>query len=201
MSERSPKFCRILIWVVFWVGLILVSPFFGARIPNAWMFNAPGDLRTDGIFGTLSPFLLEIDGTWGSTLCFFAGIPLFSLGFAGLVAIHARTSKFESVRSHPRTTVALVIAGLAHLAIFAAMLPLFFVPAGQGIRPMALAVLTFMVSLMAAVVVIPVSVTAMVKEKARWLGLLGIMGGIAPFFFSQLLMQIAMKVAGFYLED
>jgi len=201
MSERSQKASRFLAWSVFLVGLVLVSPFVGAHLPYSLMFDAHGDLRTDGIFRTLAPILFDIERTWHSTLEYFAGLPLFFIGLAGLVSIYARSAKFEIMRSRPRITVALAIAGLAHLAILAASIPLFFVSAGEWIRPMGWAVFVCVVAFVALCLVVPFSVIAIAKEKARWLGLLALIGGMTPFFFGQLLLQIAMKVTGFNLED
>ena len=199
MSERTQKIGKILAWSATILGCILISGMFWADILDPWIFNAKGDYRTDGIFRVLSPLLLRLNMTLA--LGWFKGLPLLFIGVAGLVFLYGRTStRFSVMRSRPFTSVALSVVVLAHVVVFAISVQFFFVPAGSAIRPMAWAMFVGIVSFLSFLVAEPASIVATIREKPRFLGVAGMIGGISPFFFSSFILHLAAWVKGFELE-
>jgi len=199
MSERAQKVCRILAWSATVLGCVLVTGTFWADVFDPLIFDAKGEYRTDGIFPILSPLILRLS----MTLHFgwFKGLPLLFLGVAGLVFLYGRKSvRFASVRSRPFTSVALVIVVLAHAIIFAISAQFFFVPAGSHIRPMGWAMFVGIVSCVTFLLAVPTSIVASIKERPRWLGIIGLVGAFTSFPLSSYILHLAARIKGFELE-
>lgn len=199
MTDRAQKTFRLLAWIATILGCFLVTGTFWADILNPLIFDATGERRMDGIFPILSPLLLQINVAlhfgWSK------GLPLLFVGAAGLAFSYARKSaRFDAVRSRPFTSAALAVSLLAHVIVFAVSAQFFFVPAGSHIRPMGWAMFIAIVSFMCFVVVEPVSIIAIVKERPRALGIVGLVGGLTAFFFGSFLLHFAAWVKGFELS-
>lgn len=96
--------------------------------------------------------------------------------------------------------MALALAIAAHLLICLFSVQFFFVPAGSHIRPMGWAMFVGLVSVGAFIVVEPVSIISLFREKPRFLGVLGLVLGITPFPFSSLILHLAAMIRGFELS-
>jgi|SRR5579859_2406091 len=199
MSERAQKICRILAWGAAILGCILVTGMFWAGVLDPLIFDPKGEYRTDGIFPILSPLLLQLSMTL--QLGWFIGLPLLFTGVAGLVFLYGRkSSRFSAVRARPFTAVALVVVFLAHTIIFLISAQFFFVPAGSHIRPMGWAMFVAVVSFVSLLLVEPISIVATIKEKPRFLGIVGLVCGLTPFFFGSFILHFAAWVKGFELS-
>jgi len=199
MSEHAERVWKNLAWGATVLGGILVSGTFWAGVFDPLIFDSTGESRTDGIFPILSPLLFRLS----MTLHFgwIKGLPLFFVGVGALVFLHGRKSVgLAVVRSRPFTAVALSIVVLSHAVIFAISAQFFFVPEGSHIRPMGWAMFVAIVSLMTFVLVAPVSIVATIREKPRFLGIVGLVGGFTPFFFSSFILNFAAWVKGFELS-
>jgi hypothetical protein len=131
-----------------------------------------------------------------------AGLPLFLIGLAGLIVLYGRkTVRFPIVRSRPLTFAALSAVAMVHLFVFAFLAPFFFLPVGSSIRPMQLPAFLGLVALASFIVIEPISIVAMVKEKPRWLGMAGLLGGITPAFFGLILFFLAIQLNGLQVAD
>jgi len=199
MSERAQKVCKILAWGATILGCVLVTGAFWADIFDPLICDAKGEYRSDGIFPILSPLILRLSMMLHFGWC--KGLPLLFVGVAGLVFLYGRKSvRFTAVRSRPFTSVALAIVVLAHAIVFAISAQFFFVPAGSHIRPMGWAMFVGIVSFVSLLLVEPVSIVATIRERPRFLGILGLIGGITPFFFSSFILHFAVWVKGFELS-
>jgi hypothetical protein len=199
MSSRSLNVSRFLAWGATIIGVVLVTGCFWSDVLDHWIFNAKGDFRTDGIFSILSPIFFQINGVLNGG--WFEGLPLFFIGLAGLVFIYSRdSSRFAVLRSRPYSTVALVLVVMAHAVIVAVSAQFFFVPAGSQIRPMAWAMFVGIVSCVAFLLVVPVSIVATIKERPRLLGIIGLVGAFTSFPLSPFILHLAAWIKGFELE-
>jgi len=199
MSSRSLKVSRFLAWAATIMGVVLVTGCFWADVLDPWIFNAKGDYRTDGVFSILSPILLQVNMALGGG--WFEGLPIFFIGLAGLVFIYSRdNSRFAVLRSRPFTTVALVLVVMAHAVIVAVSAQFFFVPAGSEIRPMGWAGFVFIVSGVSFLLIVPASIVAIIKERPRLLGIIGLIGAFTSFPLSSFILHLAARIKGFELE-
>jgi hypothetical protein len=199
MTELPQKVCRILAWGATILGLILVTGGLWAVSLDPLIFNSKGEYRTDGVFSLLSPVLLQIDmvlnGGW------FEGLPIFFIGLAGLVFIYSRDSaRSAAFRSRPLTAVALVLVVVAHAIIIVVSLQFFFVPAGSAIRPMGWAAFVGIVSIVTFLLVEPIGIVAIIKERPRLLGVIGLVGGFTSFPLGSFILHLAARIKGFELE-
>jgi hypothetical protein len=200
MKGSFPKFVKLIAWSATAIGLVLVSGMFWSDLLNPFIFNAKGDYRTDGIFSTLSPILLSV--SMSLHLGWLRGLPILFVCLAGLVFIYSRTSvKLTAFRSRPFTATALVLVVMAHAIVVAVSVPLFFVPAGERIRPMGLAAFVCLVSFTTFLLVVPVSIVACIKEKPRWLGIIGLIGACTTLPVSMFILRLAARIKGFELEE
>lgn len=198
MSERAQKVWRILAWGATVIGCILATGTFWAGVFDPLIFDSTGDYRTDGIFPTLSPRLLRLSMALHSG--WDKGLPLLFVGVAALVFLYGRKSvRFAAVRSRPFTAVALAIVVLAHAIILAISAQFFFVPAGSHIRPMGWTMFVYIVSFVSLLLVVPLSIVATIRERPRFMGIVGLVGAITPFFFSLFILLFAAWAKGFEL--
>lgn len=178
-------------------GLLLVIAPFCGDILNPLIFDAQGSYRNNGIFRTL---LLQADDVLHSG--YVAGLLLLLIGVAGLVVLYGRKSiRFPAVRSRPFTFAALAAVALVHLFVLAFLAPFFFLPAGSHIRPMQLPVTLGLVALVSFLVIEPISLVATLKEKPRFLGIAGLLGGMTPSVFGLMLLYLAIQVNGLQVSD
>lgn len=70
----------------------------------------------------------------------------------------------------------------------------------QPIRLMGWALFRGIVGLVAFVIIEPPSVLSIIKEKARLLAFLCVIGGFTPYFFAQLILMISSRVTGSVIE-
>jgi hypothetical protein len=131
----------------------------------------------------------------------FLGVPLLFAGVPGWVFMKAQRSNRSLFYSRPFTIAALAVVILAHLLVFALGTPFFFVPTGTGIRPMGWPFMLMFVCFLAFLLIVPISICAIIKERPRLVGVLCLAGWITPFFFGIFLLRIAAKIMGFDLED
>lgn len=200
MNARTEKAGKILAWSATIFGCMLITGIFWADILDPLIFNAQGENRTDGVFAILSPVLLQL--SMALHFGWFKGLPLLFIGVTALVILYGRTStRLSMVRSRPFTSVALVAIVLAHAIAFAVSAQFFFVPAGSEIRPMGWAMFVGIVSFLSFLVAEPASIVATIKEKPRFLGIIGMIGGITPFFLSSFILHLAARIKGFELEQ
>jgi hypothetical protein len=199
VGNSRQQFAKIVAWSAAIFGCILVTGTFWADVLDPLIFDAKGEYRTGGIFPILSPLLEQFN--MALSFGWFKGLPFLFIGVAGLVFLYGRESvRFTVVRSRPFTSVALTVVLLAHAIIFAISAQFFFVPAGSAIRPMGWAMFVGIVSLVAFLLAEPISVVATIKERPRFLGIIGMVGGITPFFFSSFILHLAARIKGFELE-
>jgi hypothetical protein len=199
MGDRRYNVLKPIAWTATLTGLVLFSGMFWADVLNPLVFNSAGAYRTDGMFPLLSPILLRVN--MALHLGWFYGLPFLFLGTGGLVFIYARTNpRFPALQSRGFGTVALVLAIAAHLLIFLFSVQFFFVPAGSQIRPMGWALFVGLVSAGVFIVVEPVSIISLFREKPRFLGVLGMVLGITPFPFSSFILHLAARIKGFELS-
>jgi hypothetical protein len=197
MKDRLAKICRVVAWCFAVPGLLLVIGPFCGDILNPVIYDTHGEYRYDGTIRTL---LLQADEV--RELGYIAGLPLSLIGMAGLIVFYGRKSlRFAVLRSRPFTFAALADIALVHGFVLAFMAPFFLLPAGSHIRPMQLPVFLGFVALASLIVIEPISVVATIKEKPRFLGLAGLLGGITPAFFCLMLLYLAIKLNGLQVSD
>ncbi len=85
------------------------------------------------------------------------------------------------------------------MLVFAFSVQFFFVPEGSQIRPIGWAFTMFVIAAGTAVVVVPTASFAMKKERPRLLGVIGLILGFTPIWFSSFLLQLASSNKGFQL--
>lgn len=197
-GERAQKSGKILAWGATILGCVLIAGGYLANFLNPLILGDHGD-RTDGIFRILSPLTLLLNRVL--LIAQSLGSPFFLfIGVAGLIFLYGRSARFGVIRSRPFTFAALTIVVLIHAGIFASSVQFFFVPAGAEIRPMGWGLVVGILSLVSLAVVEPVSIMATIKEKPRFLGIIGMIGGITPFLLSSFILHLAARIKGFELE-
>jgi len=197
MSDRSQKICRVIAWCAAISGLLLVIAPFCGDILNPIIFDAHGEYRSDGIVRAL---LLQADEVLH--FGYVAGLPLLLIGIAGGIVLYGtRSTRFSLLRSHRFTFAALADVVLVHLFVLAFSAPFFLLPAGSHIRPMQWPVFLGLVALSSFVVVEPLSVVAAIREKPRFLGMVGVLGGVTPAFFGMVLLYLAIQFNGLQVSD
>lgn len=199
VSDSPSQLAKIVAWSVTILGCILITGTYWADVLDPLIFNAKGEYRTDGIFRVISPLLDQISMELYFGL--FKGLPFLFIGVAGLVFLYGRTSARLSVmRSRPFASIALAVVVLTHVIVFGMSVQFFLVPAGSAIRPMGWAMFVGIVSFWSLLLAEPASIVAIIKEKPRFLGIIGMIGGIMPFFFSSFILHLAARIKGFELE-
>ena len=108
--------------------------------------------------------------------------------------------RFPTLQSRGFGTAALAMAIAAHLLILLFSIQLFFVAAGSHIRPMGWAMFVGLVSVGAFILVEPISIISLFREKPRFLGLLGLVLGATQFPISVFLLHVAARINGFELS-
>jgi hypothetical protein len=163
------------------------------------IFNAKGNVRTDGIFSTLSPILFGIDMTLELAPVFLSP-PLIVLGLAGLIFLYSRSTALPLFNARPYTITSFgsVMVALILISIFSVQF--FFVPKGEPIRPMGWAVSVAFISICTFAVVELTSILAIILERPRYFGVIGILAGFVPDFFGTGILHFAAMIRGFVLE-
>ena len=173
---------RVLSTISVLAGAILVSTLF-------W------GCALDGAFS----ILLKLK--WFFCLQWYYGVPLFALGLLGILLTQPENENPPSRFQRHRLGFSAVGFGLiANLLIYIVSRGLFSVPTGASIRPMGWSAVVFLIVVAAFAVVVPVAVAAIVKERPRWPGVLGLLFGLAPFWLAEFLLHYAMSVRGFHLS-
>jgi hypothetical protein len=193
MKKRKP--IRVLSIVATLIGIFLISGMFWAGVLDPLIFNSAGEYRTDGAFRTLSPVLLQ--ARMRLSFGWFYGIPLFLLGLIGTIALQPQSDSKDSIfQRHRLGFAALGVAAIAHILVLASSIQFFFVPAGSHIRPMGWALMMFIIGAGTFVVAVPIGAIAIRKERPRYLGAIGLVLGLTPFWFSSFLLHFAAWLKG-----
>jgi hypothetical protein len=177
MNERQHKLLKPVCWIVVFVGLFLFSGMFWEKSLDPLIFDSSGEYRTDEVFKTISPLLCRV--AMQLTFGWFYGLPCLFLGAVGLIFVYRSSERFPGFGP-----VAVSLALLSHLVILLFSVQFFFVPAGSSIRPMAWALLVFMISAGTFLVVEPISLIAIAREEPASVGIWGFILGITPWPFS-----------------
>jgi len=171
-----------------------------ADILDPLIFNQAGEYRTDGIFRSLSSVFLQLNMFLHSGWVY--GTPIFFAGITGIFLTQPTAPDYYGFIHHHRFgAAALGVALFAHILVFVFSFQFFFVPAGESIRPMGWAVFMFIIGFFTYIIVIPLGIIAIVKERPRFLGVIGLILGVTPFFFSSMILDFASKMKGFVLSD
>ncbi|MDB6118786.1 MAG: hypothetical protein JWO08_2567 [Verrucomicrobiaceae bacterium] len=133
-------------------------------------------------------------------LCMFGWLPglfLFFVGAAALVFFYgANCARCAAIRNRPLTIVAISVAVLAHAVIAAISCQFFYLPDGSEIRPMGWTMFVFLVSFLSLVLAVPIGIAAIIKEKPRFWGAIGVIVGLTPFFTALSILTFAERTKG-----
>lgn len=199
-KDRKRRIGRVVSVLATILGIALVSNGFGflsfdALLP--FIFDKTGNFRTDGIFRTLSPLLLELNTFLGNQ-GLFLGLSLIVVGFAG-TAFTAPAREPMSGRQPRRFLRAALAAALSsHGLVLMFSLPFFFVSEGH-IRDMGWAVLVVFISVVNFLLTLPLAVAAFVKDDSPRLAAIAFILGLTPLGFAVFLLHFAAAVVGFDL--
>ncbi len=191
---------RILAVAATLAGIFLISGMFWADILDPLIYDNAGAYRTDGVFRALSPIVLQLkrflDFGW------LYGIPLLLAGLMGtILTLPIQDWKGGMLQRHRLAFCAIGVGVAAHVLALAFSVQFFFVPAGSHIRPMAWAVMGFIITLCTFVVCVPVGIASILKEKPRFLGVIGMILGFTPFWFSSFILHFASWIKGFEISS
>jgi hypothetical protein len=191
------KILRNLSITAFLVGISLFSGMYWANKLDFLIFDATGELRTDGIFGILSPIMFQAK----TTLIFgwYYGIPLALLGILGIIATHAKWN-VEILEQHRMGFAAIGVALVSHILVLVQSAQFFFIPAGTDVRPMGWALMMAVIAIGTFLVVVPTAVVAIVKESPRLVGIVALILGLTPFWLPGLILRIAARTNEFNLS-
>jgi hypothetical protein len=174
----------------------LLSGMFWAHALNPLIFDASGEFRTDGLFGVLSPVILQVSILLN--LGWLLGLPPLLAGLAGL-ALFAPAS--TSSTSRPFARAALTVDAVTHLLIIAFSVQFLFVPAGASIRPMGWAMLMGLLDLVTLVIALPLSIVSVARERPPTIGAVAAFFSLTPFFFSSFVLHFSSWIKGFELSE
>ncbi len=110
--------------------------------------------------------------------------------------VAGRGRVYAAFRKRPLTVAALATAILAHAVVAGVSVPFFQLPEGAEIRPMAWAAFVLLVSFLALVLTVPLGVAAVMKEKPRICGAIGVIGGLTPFITAIEMLSLAQRMKG-----
>jgi hypothetical protein len=110
------------------------------------------------------------------------------------------SARWQFFGSRSFSTASLVVVVAAHVLVFLFSIQFFFVPAGSEIRPMGWAGFMFLIAAVAFVLGLPLGIIATIREKPKFLGIIGIVMSFTASFFSTFLLHFAERLKGFVLE-
>jgi len=122
-------------------------------------------------------------------------------GLAGVIAFRRGKSPTSYWHAN-RIGIAALATGIgANLLVLIFSSGLFWVAPGESIRPMGWAAFMFMLGGATFVVVLPLSVIALVREKQSLLGVFGLILSLAPIPFSMVLLHGLSAMIGYHLAE
>jgi hypothetical protein len=194
------------IWLVlsissFLIGILLVLSMFWIRISGINTLMVLTDYHPDSFFYMLLyPIVLGIACFTQSSL--FFGVAFLLIGIIGIFLTRPPLPDATGFFTlHRFGIMGIGIALIAHISIIVFSTHFLFVSPGAYIRPMGWAMMMALIAGGTFFVVVPLSIIAIIKERPRFLGIIGLILGITPFWFSAMLLNFMSWVIGFNLSD
>lgn len=195
MTERTFKACVPIAWFATVLGGILITGERWAGTLCRWLFDDQGEPRIDGVIGFFSKPLTQL--YLMVSMGWFPGLILFFTGCVTLIFLYgSKCVGLSAVRGRPFTTTAISGAVLAHAVVVAISWPFFDLPECAEIRPMGWSLAVFLVSFLSLVIIVPIGIAAIIKERARFWGVASLIGGLTPFFTAISILSFAQQTKG-----
>jgi hypothetical protein len=94
-----------------------------------------------------------------------------------------------------------VLGAVANGIILISSIPFLLVPEGTRIRPMGWRMIVFSISFAALVIVLPLSISSLIRHKTNKWAIWGIVFSLLPFPLAISILGILMQVIGFDVKD